>query len=577
MVMKQNKLMKLILYLLGWGALITVIYVSINLNTASAAPGRIAYWELNEASGTSFADSEAGQHTASCTNCPTPTTGEVSGGQAFDGSNDTITVPAESDFNWSASDSFTIELWMKGDCASTSETFIGRGNPASGHWSLGCSDSNSARFSLRDGNSSAITLDSTKTLNDGRWHHISASYDGTSGVSTLHIDGSDTISTTNSFSGDFAPSNAEITIGQINSTNYFDGTIDEVAIHNVVLPTTELNTHYYLSRAYNASCDSVIPIMPLGDSITQGFASGVSDLDKQISYRRDLWQLLETNDYSVDFVGSRTNGEFYQPLDGFDPNHEGWPGWRDDEVAEDIYNNGGDNWLTLNPAEVILLHIGTNGMNSSTTNADDVEDILNEIDEYEAANNTSITVILALIINRTSHSNDVWWTEFNANVQAMAQPRIANGDKIIIVDMEAGAGLTYTEIGSGGDFYDYLHPFETGYTKMATIWFDALETFMPQCLSPIITTTPESTTVVTNDSFVYRVEATGGPEPTYSITSAIPTGMSIDADTGIITWTPTEPGDYDITVQATNDKGDDDQSFTIEVRQLLFLPALISE
>ena len=561
---KQSKLMKLILYLLGWGTLLTLIYVSVNLRTATAAPGRIAYWELNETSGTSFTDSEAGQHTAACTNCPTPTTGEVSGGQSFDGSNDTITVPANSAFNWSNADSFTVELWMKGNCASASETFIGRGNPANGHWSLGCSASNGARFSLRDGNSSNITLNSTKTLNDGRWHHISASYNGTTGLSTLHVDGSDTITKTQSFSGNFTPTSADITIGQINNSNYFNGSLDEIAIHNIVLPTTDLNTHYYLSRAYNASCDSPVLMMPLGDSITEGHASGVSDDAFKVSYRYDLWQSLNNNNYSVDFVGSLTQGN---GVSGFDFNHEGHRGWTSAQIADNVYNEpSSENWLTNTPANVVLLHIGTNAL---ITSPNDVEDILDEIDEYESDNNTSITVILARIINRVpTHSAT---TTFNNNVQAMAEIRIANGDKIIIVDMEIGAELTY-EIEPTGDFWQddltppYLHPYETGYTKMAAVWFDALETFMPQCLQPVITSTA-ITTAYRAFPYTYFVEATGGPEPTYSLDVPIPTGMSIDPNTGIISWTPPNLNSVNVTVRATNNKGSVTQSFTINVEE----------
>ncbi len=567
MAKRQNKFIKPALHLLIWVSLLTIIFISISLRFASAAPGRIAYWELNESSGTSFADSEAALHTGTCTNCPSPTTGEVSGGQSFNGVNDTITIPAHTAFNWGASGSFSVELWMQGSCAGSNETFIGRGTPAGGHWFIGCSPStNGARFSLRDGTGSNITLDSTKIINDGNWHHIAATYDGTSGVSALHVDGSDTISTTHSFSGSFTPTSANITVGQINNTNYFNGKLDEIAIHNVVVPATELNTHYYLSRAYNASCDAPIAIMPLGDSITQGSASGVITESMQISYRYDLWHTLADNNYSVNFVGSRTQGEYYQPLDGFDPNHEGWPGLSDDQIAANV--NGK---LTLNPPDIVLLHAGTNAVETSTVG---IENILDNIDQYDE----SITVILARIINR--HPGDPLTgttTQFNTNVGNLAQSRIALGDKIIVVDMENGAGLNY-EYQPTGDMYNALHPFATGYTKMAAVWFGALETFMPQCLAPIITSTPVTFTMP-GQTYVYDVEATGGPEPTYSIISPVspPTGMTIDSNSGRITWTPTASGSVDVIVRAANDKGHDDQTFTINVGQLLFLPLVTDQ
>ena len=57
------------------------------------------------------------------------------------------------------------------------------------------------------------------------------------------------------------------------------------------------------------------------------------------------------------------------------------------------------------------------------------------------------------------------------NVKKMAQQRIDNGDKIVIVDMENGAGLNYSS-----DMRDPAHPTDTGYNKMATVWFNALKT-----------------------------------------------------------------------------------------------------
>ncbi len=64
-----------------------------------------------------------------------------------------------------------------------------------------------------------------------------------------------------------------------------------------------------------------------------------------------------------------------------------------------------------------------------TTSAS-VENILDEIDEYSE----HITVILAKIINRVDYSQDT--TTYNNELETLANNRIADGDKIILVDME---------------------------------------------------------------------------------------------------------------------------------------------
>jgi hypothetical protein len=236
--------------------------------------------------------------------------------------------------------------------------------------------------------------------------------------------------------------------------------------------STSQNFAINVSSLPQFSCIAPVRIMPLGDSITVGKSSGVDDVTRQISYRKNLWDNLLAGGRSINYVGSLINGEAYP---GFDPDHEGHSGWRDDQIALNIYDNGGENWLANTPPDVILLHIGTNALNSSPT---DVENILNEIDQYEANHNTTVIVILARIINMVPVNAIV--TQFNDNVFSMAQSRINNGDKIILVDMENRAGLIYN-IQPTGDMWDSLHPFASGYTKMANVWLNALNGILPAC------------------------------------------------------------------------------------------------
>ncbi len=215
-----------------------------------------------------------------------------------------------------------------------------------------------------------------------------------------------------------------------------------------------------------------IRIMPLGDSITYDSRAGdTRPASERTGYRQELWYSLQDSGYSVDFVGSLQAG--WAVLPPFDPDNEGHPGWRDDEIAADVYG-----WLEENPADIVLLHIGTNGLD---TNPADVENILNEIDRYEANYGVSITVFLARIIDRVP--NNPTTTDFNNNVAAMASDRVTNPanpaypDRIAMVDMEDGAGLVYsidTTPPYSGDMYDDLHPNVSGYRKMADAWFQSL-------------------------------------------------------------------------------------------------------
>jgi lysophospholipase L1-like esterase len=207
-------------------------------------------------------------------------------------------------------------------------------------------------------------------------------------------------------------------------------------------------------------------IMPSGDSITRGWCGSAY----RWGYRKPLYDTLTSGGYSFDFVGGRADGSFP------DPNHEGHDGWRADEILNGRTSdpNAGKlaNWLIAHQPDVVLLHIGTNDITQGYHDANVVNNILNVIDSYEAGNNKKVTVILALIINRRSDSPSTkrsQTTQFNNDVNAMALNRIANGDDIIIVDMESA--LNYD---IGVDMADEVHPNDSGYAKMAVVWYNAL-------------------------------------------------------------------------------------------------------
>jgi lysophospholipase L1-like esterase len=231
----------------------------------------------------------------------------------------------------------------------------------------------------------------------------------------------------------------------------------------------------------NAFSDAV-RIMPLGDSITEGSSSGVVDRDAWTSYRKDLHDLLAAGRYSTDFVGSLSNGT---AVPGFtDVQHEGHGGWQAAGVANSILPNL-NGFLTANPPDVVLLHIGTNDISSGQSPAgirDEINLILNGIDAYEQSAGRPVWVVLALIVNRaTGCTYRAQTTQLNDLLDAMAIVRQNSGDKIVIVDMENSI-TDYDRIDDGtidGEMFDCLHPFATGYDRMADAWYLGLLDILP--------------------------------------------------------------------------------------------------
>jgi hypothetical protein len=95
------------------------------------------------------------------------------------------------------------------------------------------------------------------------------------------------------------------------------------------------------------SGNATIRYMPFGDSITE-----------IICWRAKLWERLQTTEWaSINFVGSgKTENNCRNSK--YDRDNEGHSGF----LAIDIANkNQLDGWLKTNPADVVTMHLGTNG------------------------------------------------------------------------------------------------------------------------------------------------------------------------------------------------------------------------
>ena len=271
---------------------------------------------------------------------------------------------------------------------------------------------------------------------------------------------------------------------------------------------TILISMFFIPIILTSSANAANKIMPLGDSITNGSASGVvpDNSAYYVSYRKALWDKLLAAGYEIDFVGSLNSGSAIfgasEPAD-----HEGQPGWTDDQIVNGRPITDPDAgylaiWLADYQPQIVLLHIGTNGLDPSP---DDVEAILDVIDAFSQ----NVWVVLARIINRScitdqpdSCPESVTTENFNINVANMAQARISTGDKIIIVDMENGALIDYylTTDNPPGDMYNDLHPFDPGYDKMADLWFTGLTQILPLADAGLNQNVNESETVILDAS-----------------------------------------------------------------------------
>jgi hypothetical protein len=216
--------------------------------TLACPADMIAYWNLDETTGNTFKDLIAdndGHCTAST--CPSPVTGVVNGAYNFDGSSG-IDIPALSpDFSWDGKSNFSIALWVKipetENCPGTRVAISRYAGYRS--WWVGCSDIETAIFSLRDSEQTAKQVTGTTSINNGQWHYLVAVRDGAEDMMHLYVNGILESSESQAFSGNWI-SSQRATIGYHQPHPYYHlvGIVDEAAVFNRALQLPEI-LHYY--------------------------------------------------------------------------------------------------------------------------------------------------------------------------------------------------------------------------------------------------------------------------------------------------------------------------------------------
>src|SRR3954467_8753010 len=100
---------------------------------------------------------------------------------------------------------------------------------------------------------------------------------------------------------------------------------------------------------------STLRVMPLGASSTEGVGSPAT-----AGYRAPLFAELAADGVRVDYVGSRRSG----PAGMADPDNEGHSGWTLEKMIPKV-----GAWVSKADPDVVLLHMGTNDVNSGTKGA----------------------------------------------------------------------------------------------------------------------------------------------------------------------------------------------------------------
>lgn len=205
-------------------------------------------------------------------------------------------------------------------------------------------------------------------------------------------------------------------------------------------------------RTVNSNLSSSRPfkIMPLGDSITDGyFVPG--------GYRIDLWQHLTERGYAIDFVGSQRNGSEGLP----DLEHEGHSGWRIEEIHQRIRE-----WLARSQPDLILLLIGTNDM-AQGYGVETAPDRLNALIEEIWTQLPEVRLFVASIPPIGEPVLNGRAIDYNRAIAQLVKQKQTEDKSIVFVDLYYVLSLD--------DLPDGVHPNREGFRKIAKVWDKALQ------------------------------------------------------------------------------------------------------
>lgn len=229
------------------------IFSNQNMNTDVLGAARpVGWWKMDEASGSNVADSGSGGNAGTATGT-TVVAGKYGNARNLAGGTDTISMGNVLD--QTGANPFTIEAWVKTTSGgATVYTIVSKNLIASPYtgFQLGFNvvtgaigDAGKVGFFLGDTTPTFFRRQTSSTYNDGAWHHVAVTYDGskTRAGALIYIDGalaSVTDHDSASFSGSSSNS-ANFQVGARNGNNQpFVGQIDDVRFYNYRLPQAQI-------------------------------------------------------------------------------------------------------------------------------------------------------------------------------------------------------------------------------------------------------------------------------------------------------------------------------------------------
>jgi lysophospholipase L1-like esterase len=254
---------------------------------------------------------------------------------------------------------------------------------------------------------------------------------------------------------------------------------------------------------------TTIKIMPCGDSVTAGIGSTGNG-----SYRTDLYKHYTNAGLSIDFVGSQSSGPSSLP----DKNHEGHSGWTIPQIVSNV-----NSWLNTYNPDVMLLMIGGNDTLQGVIPTSRLSSLIDQITNLKP---NLILFVADYYYSLPNGPNYNAIVQYDAEIPGMIKQKANAGKRVYFVKL-SDANFSTSEYADG------LHPTDSGYSKLAKIWYDST-------ISILQGTTPTPTPTL---------NPSPTPTPTVGPTVSPTVGPTVSP-----TPTPTVSGNYAV-AYSMNDWG----------------------
>ena len=224
-------------------------------NLLSISTGLVGWWTFDGKNMVSNVADSSGQGNHGNLNGQTSTTtvpGKLGQALSFDGSNDYVALGDVNDL--SGSQGVTVSAWVRPSAIGTNGILWRGESSVTKAYSLFLLSTDEIRFRVTTtstGSETSAALDTTtspiSTLN--QWYHIAGIYSDSDDTMRIYVNGSQVVSNGALASGVLADGAFIETIGSSNTSNLFNGSLDDVRIYNRALTATEVRQLYNLGAA----------------------------------------------------------------------------------------------------------------------------------------------------------------------------------------------------------------------------------------------------------------------------------------------------------------------------------------